>query len=63
MKDEGTDNEIWKARFIVQGRCDTMKKSLVHGTSAAGQHTAKTLVGLEAVFRFRVYSNDVMQAF
>lgn len=54
MKDEGTDNETWKARFVLQGHCDAMKESLVHEISVARQRTSKRLVGLAAMFCFRI---------
>lgn len=54
-KEEGTDNEIWKARSAVQGQCDAMIKSINDNISVAGQHTVKMLVGLAAIFSFRIF--------
>lgn len=63
IEDEGTDNEMWKYRFVPQGHCDAMKKSLVPDMSVAKQHTTKMLPGLEDAFDFRNCSSDVTQAY
>ena len=62
IKDEGTDKEVWKARFIVQGYRDKLKTSLVHDTSTARQYSIRILTGLAAIFGFRLFSTDVTQA-
>lgn len=59
IKDEGTGNEIWKARFMVQGHKDFMKNSLVHNLSVDKQHAIKILVEIAAIFGFRLFSTDV----
>ena len=63
IKDEGTDREIWKARFIVQGHRDRFKKSLVHDISVARQYAIKMLVGIASIFGFRLFSSDVIQSY
>jgi len=63
IKDEGTDREIWKARFVVQGHRDKLKKLLVHDISVARQHSTKILIGIAAIFGFRLFSTDVTQAY
>ena len=63
IKDEGTDKEVWKARFIVQGYRDKLKMSLVHDTSTARQYSVRILIGLAAIFGFRLFSTDVTQAY
>jgi len=63
IKDEGTDKEVWKARYVVQGYRDKMKTSLVHDSSKARQQSTRLLVGLAAIFDFRLFSTDVTQAY
>jgi hypothetical protein len=63
VKDEGTDKEVWKARFVVQGYRDHLKTSLVHDTATSRQHSYRVLVGLAAIFGFNLFSIDVTQAF
>jgi Reverse transcriptase (RNA-dependent DNA polymerase) len=63
IKDEGTENEVWKARIVVQGYLDHLKTSLVHDTATSRQHSSRLLVGLAASFGFRLFSTDVTQAY
>eukprot|EP00171_Calliarthron_tuberculosum_P009450 IDg9450t1 len=63
IKDEGSKREIWKARFVVQGYRDKMKTSLVHDISTARHHSIRMLIGLAAIFGFRLFSTDVTQAY
>ena len=63
IKDEGTNREIWKARFIVQGHLDGLKNWLVHNISVIRQHAIKMLVGIAAIFGFQLFSTDVTQAY
>lgn len=63
IKDEGTEREVWKARFVVQGHRDNLKKSLVHDITVARQHSIKLLIGLASIFNFRLFSTDVTQAY
>jgi hypothetical protein len=61
LKHEGTSREVWKARFVVQGYRDQLKKSLEHDTATSKQHSHRLLVGLAAIFGFRLFSTDVTQ--
>lgn len=63
IKDGGTDREVFKARFVVQGYRDKMKTSLAHDSSTAKQSSTKMLIGLAAVFGYRLFSTDVCQAY
>ena len=63
IKDAGTDKEKWKARFVVQGHRDKYKTSLVHDSPTARQHSTRIIVGLAAIFGFRLFSTDVTQAY
>ena len=63
IKNEGTKDEVYKARFVVQGYRDKMKTSLVHDSATSRQVSARILVGLAAIFGFRLFSTDVTQAY
>jgi hypothetical protein len=63
IKNSGTNEEMLKARFVAQGYRDKAKTSLVHDAALARQSSARVLVGLAAVFGFRLYSTEVQQAY
>jgi hypothetical protein len=63
IKDGGTDKEVWKARFVVQGYRHDLKTSLVHDTATSRQHSSCVLVGLAAIFGFNLFSTDVTQSY
>jgi hypothetical protein len=63
IKDAGTDKEVWKARFVVQGYRDHLKISLVHDTATYRQHSSRVLVGLAAIFDINLFSTDTTQAY
>lgn len=61
IKDKRAYNELWKDRSVVQGQCNAMKEPGFHDISVARQHTAK-IVGLAAIFAFRIFSSNITQA-
>lgn len=63
IKDGGTDREIFQARFVVQGYRDKMKNSLIHDSSTTKHSSTKLLIGLAAIFGYRLFSTDVCQAY
>jgi Reverse transcriptase (RNA-dependent DNA polymerase) len=63
IKDVGTDKEIYKARYVGQGHRDKEKTSMVHHNTTARQQSTRLLVGLAAIFGFRIYTHDVQQAY
>ena len=63
INDEGTNRELWKARFIGQGHQDQFKNELVHNIHVVRHQTTKLLIGLAAVFGFRIFSTHVTQAY
>jgi Reverse transcriptase (RNA-dependent DNA polymerase) len=63
IKDSGTSKEIYKARYVVQGFRDKKKTSLVHDASTSKQQSTKLLIGLAAIFGYRIFSTDVTQAY
>jgi Reverse transcriptase (RNA-dependent DNA polymerase) len=63
IKDSGTSKEIHKARYVVQSFRDKKKTSLVHEAPTSKQQSAKLLIGLAAIFGYRIFSTDVTQAY
>jgi Reverse transcriptase (RNA-dependent DNA polymerase) len=63
IKDIGTDKELYKARYVVQGHRDKEKTSMVHQNTTAKQQSTRLLTGLAAKFGFRVCTHDVQQAY
>lgn len=61
IKDERNKNEVWKARFVVQGHKNKYKDQMIY--FFARQHTTKLLVGFDAIFGFRIFSTDVTQVY
>lgn len=55
IKDEVTEREAWKARFVVQGHKDKMKRSILHDISVVQQHSIKLLDGLASIFDFQIF--------
>lgn len=63
IKNTGTDQELYKARFVVQGYRDKLNTSLVHDATTCRPQSARLLIGLAAIFGFTVFSTDVTQAY
>lgn len=63
IKNADTAEEIYKARFVVQGHTDVEKNLLVHNSTNLRQSSVRLLVALAAVFGFRLWSQDVSQAY
>jgi hypothetical protein len=63
LKDPGTDKERWKARFVVQGHKDLMKHAIVHDTATLSQRGARMIFAMAAIFGWKVWTEDVRQAY
>lgn len=63
IKNKGSGGEGFKARFVVQGHRDREKSRLVHTSSNLRQSSVRLLTALAAVLGFRVWSQDVTQAY
>ncbi len=63
IKNVGTGEEVYKARFVVQGHTDAEKNLLVHNSTNLKQSSVRILVALAAIFGFRLWSQDVSQAY
>jgi Reverse transcriptase (RNA-dependent DNA polymerase) len=63
IKDVNTGNEFFKARYVVQGHKDREKAQLVHNSTTLMQSSTKLILSFAALFRFRVWNQDVTQAY
>ena len=63
IKDIGTEQEVYKARFVVKGHTDAEKNILVHNSTNLRQSSIRTLIAIAAVFGFSLWSKDVSQAY
>ena len=63
IKEKGTEDEKYKAHFVVQGHTDTEKNILVHNTTTLKQSSVRMLVAIAAIFGFKLWSQDVSQAY
>ena len=63
LKDVGTDKPFFKARYVVQGHRDKDKDYLVHDSTTLHQHSTKLILSLAAIFGFRIWNQDVTQAY
>lgn len=63
MKNEGLKNVIWKARFVVQKNRNKLETALVHNLATTRQNSVKMLIGIAAIFGFRIFSTDITQAY
>ena len=63
IKNPGTEKEIYKARFVVQGHTDAEKGLLIHNSTTLKQSSIRLLIAIAAMFGFRIWAQDVAQAY
>jgi Reverse transcriptase (RNA-dependent DNA polymerase) len=63
IKDVNTGNQFFKARYVVQGHKDCEKAQLVHNSTTLTQSSTNLILSFAALFRFRVWNQDVTQAY
>jgi Reverse transcriptase (RNA-dependent DNA polymerase) len=63
IKNANSDDEICKARYVVQGHKDREKSLLVHNSTTVRQSSTRLIMTLAATFGFRIWSQDVKQAY
>jgi Reverse transcriptase (RNA-dependent DNA polymerase) len=63
IKNKDTSEEIFKARFVVQGHKDSKKLSLIHKSATLHLRSIRLLLCLASTFRLRVWTQDISQAF
>lgn len=59
IKQKGTENELFKARFVVQGHLDKEKELLVHESTTVSQQAIKLLISLATILGFKLWSEDM----
>lgn len=63
IKDKGTPEELYKARFVVQGFSDAENNILVHASTILRQYSIRILISGLAFLNTRIWSQDVSQAY
>ena len=63
IKDKDTDEERYKARFVVRGFNDKLKEVMVHQSPNLSQDGTRMLFCLASILGFEIWSVDVSQAF
>lgn len=63
IKNKGTGEEVFKARYVVQGHKDKDKSLLVHHSTNLRQSSLRVLTIMAAIFGFRVWSQDLSQTY
>lgn len=62
VKNKGTDEGKFKARFDVQGHRDHGKRTFVHVSATVEHKFLRILVSVTATFDLEIWSRDVTQA-
>lgn len=63
IRDAGTKNKIYKARFTVQSYTGDEKQMLVHACSNLKQQTIRIPIAIATLFGFKIWSQDVSKAY
>lgn len=63
IRNEGKDQEIWKARFVVQGHSNELKTNFSTTFQWLDNIPRKMLIRIAAIFDFRIFSTDVTKAY
>lgn len=63
IKENRTNKEVFKTRYVVQGDKDTEKNLLVYTSSNIKHTSLRLLLCLASLFGFNIWSQDVSQAY
>ena len=63
IKDFGTDREIWKARYVIQGHRDIEKDIMVRTSTNIQQGSLRLLFSFAGILGFKIWTQDVTQAY
>lgn len=63
IKNKGTDKEMFKARYVVQGHMDRDKEWLVQNSKTVSQQAIRLLISIATIFGFEIWSEDMTQAY
>jgi Reverse transcriptase (RNA-dependent DNA polymerase) len=62
IKNRETDQEVYKARYVVQGFLDPLKQRAAHNSPNLRQDTSRLVLALASICGFEVWTLDVNQA-
>jgi Reverse transcriptase (RNA-dependent DNA polymerase) len=63
IKDIGTLNETWKARFVIQGHRDIEKDIMVRSSTNVQHRSLRLLFVLCSMLGFQIWTQDAIQAY
>jgi hypothetical protein len=63
IKNRDTDQEVYKARYVVQGFLDLLKQCAVHNSPNLRQDASRLVLALASIFGFAVWTLDISQSF
>jgi Reverse transcriptase (RNA-dependent DNA polymerase) len=63
IKNRDTDQEVYKARYVVQGFLDPLKQRAVHDSPNLRQDTPRLVLALVSICGFELWTLDISQAF
>lgn len=63
VRNVGTNNELCKARFLVQGHTDSENNLLVHTSTNIRQRSIRILIAIAAIFGFRIRTQNISQVY
>jgi hypothetical protein len=63
IKHGESGDEVKKSRFVIGGHRDIFLIDLVHTAKTVQQSSIRLLLSLAAILGFKVWSNDVSQAY
>lgn len=63
IKNVNKNEEIFKARYVVQGHKDNWKNFLTHNSTNMRQSSSQLMMVIASTFDFRVWSHDRKQAY
>jgi hypothetical protein len=63
IKDSGTDNELFKARYVARVFNDIGKAHLIQNSPVSKAESTRMILSLAAIFGFRISSSDMTQVY
>lgn len=63
IKNVGTNREIFKARFLVQGHTACQQNVLVHTATNVAQKSIRMLIAIVSIFGYGIWTQGILQAY
>jgi Reverse transcriptase (RNA-dependent DNA polymerase) len=63
IKDTGTNREVWKSRYVIQGHRDQEKEIMVRSSTNIQQRSLRIVFALSGILGFKIWTQDVTQAY